>query len=125
MPTRDYYEVLGLRRGASEQEIKRAYRRLARKYHPDVNPGSKPAETKFKEISEAYEVLSNPEKRRRYDQVGHEAFSAGARGPEPGGGFGGFDFSGVDLGGRRARRPGRPPVGFLRAAGTCPGFGAR
>jgi molecular chaperone DnaJ len=98
MATRDYYDALGLRRGASEQEIKRAYRRLARKYHPDVNPGSKPAEAKFKEISEAYEVLSNPEKRRRYDQLGHEAFAAGARGPEPGGGFGGFDFSGVDLG---------------------------
>jgi len=97
MPTRDYYEVLGLRRGASEQEIKRVYRKLARKYHPDVNPGNKSAETKFKEISEAYEVLGNPEKRRRYDQLGHEAFASGARGPADAG-SGGFDFSGVDLG---------------------------
>jgi molecular chaperone DnaJ len=99
MAKRDYYEVLGLRRGASEQEIKRAYRKLARKHHPDVNPGDKAAETKFKEISEAYEVLSDPEKRRRYDQFGHETFApgAGARGPaEPG--FGGFDFGGVEFG---------------------------
>src|SRR5574341_556402 len=101
MPKPDYYQVLGLRRGASEQEIKRAYRKLARKHHPDVNPGNKAAEAKFKEITEAYEMLSDPEKRRRYDQYGHEAFTpgAGARGPEPGTGFGGFDFSGVDLGG--------------------------
>lgn len=98
MPTRDYYDVLGVRRGASEQEIKRAYRKLARKHHPDVNPGDKTAEAKFKEISEAHEVLSNPEKRRRYDQFGHEAFGAGARGPEPGGGFRGVDFSGFDVG---------------------------
>jgi len=94
--TRDYYDVLGLRRGASEQEIKRAYRKLARKYHPDVNPGDKTAEARFKEISEAYEVLSDPEKRRRYDQVGHEAFSAAGRGPAEAG-FGGFDFSGFDV----------------------------
>ena len=100
MAKRDYYDVLGLRRGASEQEIKRAYRKLARKHHPDVNPGDKTAEGKFKEISEAHDVLSDPEKRRRYEQFGHEAFSAGAgaRGAEPGGGFGGYDFSGVDLG---------------------------
>ncbi len=101
MPKPDYYQALGLRRGASEQEIKRAYRKLARKHHPDVNPGNKAAEAKFKEITEAYEVLSDPEKRRRYDQYGHEAFApgAGGRGPEAGAGFGGFDFSGVDLGG--------------------------
>ncbi len=97
MAKRDYYDVLGLRRGASEQEIKRAYRKLARKHHPDVNPGDKAAEGKFKEISEAYEVLSDPEKRRRYDQFGPEVFAAGAgpRGPEPGSGF---DFSGFDFG---------------------------
>lgn len=96
MATRDYYEVLGLRRGASDQEIKRAYRKLARKYHPDVNPGDKAAEAKFKEISEAYEVLSDPEKRRRYDQFGPEAFAASSRGGTEAG-FGGFDFSGFDL----------------------------
>jgi molecular chaperone DnaJ len=100
MAKRDFYEVLGLRRGASEQEIKRAYRKLARKHHPDVNPGDKAAEGKFKEISEAHEVLTDPEKRRRYDQLGHDAFApgAGARGPEAGAGFGGFDFSGVNFG---------------------------
>ncbi|MBI4735859.1 MAG: molecular chaperone DnaJ [candidate division NC10 bacterium] len=98
MAKRDYYDVLGLRRGASDQEIKRAYRKLARKCHPDVNPGDKAAEAKFKEISEANEVLGDPEKRRRYDQLGHEVFAAGARGPEAGGGFGGFDFNRVDFG---------------------------
>jgi len=99
MAKRDYYEVLGLRRGASEQEIKRAYRKQARKHHPDVNPGDKAAETKFKEISEAYEALSDPEKRRRYDHFGHETSTpgAGARGPAEAG-FGGFDFSGVEFG---------------------------
>lgn len=98
MAKREYYDILGLRRGASEQEVKRAYRKLARKYHPDVNPGDKAAEAKFKEISEAYEVLSDPEKRRRYDQFGPEAFAGGGRGPEPAAGFGGFDFSRVDFG---------------------------
>jgi len=97
MATRDYYEILGLRRGASTQEVKRAYRKLARKYHPDVNPGDKSAEARFKEITEAYEVLADPEKRRRYDQFGADAFreAAGARGAEPGG----FDFSRFDFGG--------------------------
>jgi len=98
MAKRDFYEVLGLSRGASEQEIKRAYRRLARRYHPDVNPSDKTAENKFKEISEAHEVLSDPEKRRRYDQLGHDAFASGGRAPEPSGGFAGFDFGGFDFG---------------------------
>ncbi len=89
---RDYYEVLGVDRGADEAAIKKAYRQLAKKYHPDMNPGDKDAEMKFKEASEAYAVLSDPEKRRQYDQFGHAAFEQG------GGGAGGFDFNGADMG---------------------------
>jgi len=74
---RDYYEILGVPRTANEKELKAAYRKLARKYHPDVNPGDKTAEANFKEVSEAFGVLSDPEKRAKYDQVGHEAFGAG------------------------------------------------
>jgi len=70
MAGKDYYSILGISRNASEREIKQAYRRLARQYHPDINPGDKSAEAKFKEINEAYEVLSNPEKRKKYDQFG-------------------------------------------------------
>ncbi|MBI2881630.1 MAG: DnaJ domain-containing protein [Candidatus Tectomicrobia bacterium] len=77
MAKRDYYEVLGVSRNASEMELKKAYRQLARKFHPDVNPGDKSAEEKFKEISEAYAVLSDPEKRKQYDQMGHAAFGPG------------------------------------------------
>lgn len=90
---RDYYEVLGVSKTASESEIKKAYRKLAKKYHPDTNPGDKEAEVKFKEASEAYAVLSDSEKRQKYDQFGHAAFDGGA-----GGGAGGFDFSGMDMG---------------------------
>ena len=91
---RDYYEVLGIDKSADDAAIKKAYRVLAKKYHPDVNPGDKEAEVKFKEASEAYAVLSDPEKRRQYDQFGHAAFDGGAGGA---GGFGGFDFSGADF----------------------------
>ena len=98
---RDYYEVLGVARTASDEEIKKAYRKLAKQYHPDVNPGDKEAEVKFKEISEAYEVLSDKEKKSRYDQFGFAGvdpnYGAGQGGGSGfGGGFGGFD--GVDLG---------------------------
>ena len=92
---RDYYEVLGVDRGADDATIKKAYRQLAKKYHPDMNPGDKEAEKKFKEASEAYSVLSDPEKRRQYDQFGHAAFEQGGGGA---GGFGGFDFNGGDMG---------------------------
>ena len=92
---RDYYEVLGVDRGADEATIKKAYRQLAKKYHPDMNPGDKEAEKKFKEASEAYAVLSDAEKRRQYDQFGHAAFEQGGGGA---GGFGGFDFNGSDMG---------------------------
>lgn len=89
---RDYYEVLGVDRNADDAALKKAFRQLAKKYHPDMNPGDKDAEQKFKEVQEAYAVLSDADKRRQYDQFGHAAFEGGAGGP------GGFDFSGMDMG---------------------------
>ncbi len=89
MSKRDYYEVLGVARNASEDELKKAYRRMAMKHHPDRNPGSKEAESKFKEANEAYEVLSNAQKRAAYDQFGHAGLGGAAGGPGSGG-FGGF-----------------------------------
>lgn len=89
---RDYYEVLGIDKSADDATIKKAYRALAKKYHPDMNPGDAEAEKKFKEASEAYAVLSDPDKKRQYDQFGHAAFEGGM------GGGGGFDFSGMDMG---------------------------
>ena len=91
---RDYYEVLGVPKDADDAAIKRAYRQLAKKYHPDMNPGDKEAEAKFKEASEAYAVLSDADKRRQYDQFGHAAFEGGAGGA----GGGGFDFDFGDMG---------------------------
>ena len=88
---RDYYEVLGVDKNADDAALKKAYRALAKKYHPDINPGDKEAEAKFKEASEAYGVLSDPEKRRQYDQYGHAAFEGGA-------GASGFDFNSFDMG---------------------------
>jgi molecular chaperone DnaJ len=93
MAKRDYYEVLGLERGATEEDVKKAYRKLALQYHPDRNPGNKEAEEKFKEATEAYEVLKDPAKRKRYDQFGHVGAGAGA-----GAGFEGFDFGSFDIG---------------------------
>lgn len=90
---RDYYEVLGVSRDADDSAIKKAYRQLAKKYHPDINPGDKEAEAKFKEASEAYAVLSDPDKRRQYDQFGHAAFDGSG-----GAGAGGFDFDFGDMG---------------------------
>ncbi|MGN0383342.1 MAG: molecular chaperone DnaJ [Eubacterium sp.] len=87
---RDYYEVLGVDKNADDAALKKAYRQLAKKYHPDINPGDKEAEAKFKEASEAYAILSDPEKRRQYDQFGHAAFQGGAGG-------GGFDYGNMDF----------------------------
>ena len=115
---RDYYEVLGVDKSADEAAIKKAYRALAKKYHPDMNPGDAEAEKRFKEASEAYAILSDPEKKRQYDQFGHAAFDQGAGGN----GFGGFDFSGTDFsdifgdifgdffGGRRTARDNSGPA---------------
>ncbi|MGL4452520.1 MAG: molecular chaperone DnaJ [Sarcina sp.] len=95
MEKRDFYEVLGLEKGASDDEIKRAFRKLAVKYHPDKNKGNTEAEEKFKEINEAYQVLSNPEEKAKYDQFGHAGMDGGFGGGA--GGFGGFDMN--DMGG--------------------------
>ena len=114
---RDYYEVLGVSKTATDEEIKKAYRKLAKKYHPDMNPGDKEAEKKFKEASEAYAVLSDKEKRSQYDQFGHAAFDGTG-----GFGAGGFDFTGADFsdifgdlfggmfGGSRSRGPSNGPM---------------
>lgn len=116
MAKRDFYEVLGLSKTADEKEIKRAYKRLAMKYHPDRNQGDKESEAKFKEIKEAYEILSDAQKRAAYDQYGHAAFEQGGFGAQGGGGFGGgADFGDIfgdvfgDIfgGGRRQQRAAR------------------
>lgn len=95
MSKRDYYEVLGVGRQSSADEIKKAYRKIAMQYHPDKNPGDKAAEEKFKEAAEAYEVLSNPDKRAQYDRFGHSMGNAGRGGPGGAGGFGGMNMEDI------------------------------
>jgi molecular chaperone DnaJ len=124
MSKRDYYEVLGVQRGAGKDEIKKAYRKLAFQFHPDKNPGNKEAEEKFKEATEAYEVLSDEERRRVYDQVGHAGMGRGAAGGSPfGGGFGG-GFEGFDLS-DALRAFMREFGGFEGGFGGAAGGGAR
>ena len=125
MAAKDYYEILGVKKGASDAELKKAYRELAKKYHPDKHKGDKNAESRFKEISEAYAVLSDPGKRTQYDQLGRDAFGPGGTNP-----FAGFDFSefmgGGNARGRRAgggRRAGAQTVDFTDIFGDL--FGNR
>ena len=128
---RDFYEVLGIQKGASEEDIKKAYRQAAKKYHPDLNPGDKEAEARFKEVNEAYEVLSDPEKKARYDQYGHAGvdpnFGAGGYG---GAGFGGVGFDLGDIfssffggvGGGRRSNPNAPRRGSDAVASVVISF---
>ncbi len=126
---RDYYEVLGIAKGASEEEIKKAYRQMAKKYHPDLNPGDKEAETRFKEVNEAYEVLSDPQKKARYDQYGH----AGVDPNFGAGGYQGYGFDGMDIdlgdifssffgGGSRRANPNAPRRGADASASVVISF---
>ncbi|MEM9266016.1 MAG: J domain-containing protein [Cyanobacteria bacterium P01_F01_bin.13] len=127
---KDYYQILGVSKSASTDDIKRAFRKLARKYHPDVNPGDQVAEAKFKEINEANEILSDPEKRRKYDQFGRYWQQGGQTGAAPSD-FGGFDFSNYGsfnellnelLGGLGGGFPGGARTSYRQSTGA-PGFG--
>ena len=126
MAKRDYYEVLGVDKSASADEIKKAYRKLAKQYHPDLHPGDAEAEARFKEVNEAYSVLSDSDKKAKYDAYGHAAFEQGGGGGGSGfggfGGFGGFDiniddiFGGMFGGGRGGARRNGPIRGNDREA---------
>ncbi len=129
---KDYYQVLGVSKSANTDDIKRAFRKLARKYHPDVNPGDKVAEAKFKEINEANEILSDPEKRRKYDQFGRYWQQAGGRPGAAPSDFGGFDFSNYGsfnellnelLGGLGGGFPGGARTSYRQSTGAPGGFG--
>ena len=117
---KDYYKVLGVKRGASSDEIRKVYRRLARKYHPDVNPGDQSAEDRFKSVQEAYDILSDEKKRKMYDQFGFYSDAGPYAGAGRGAGPGGFDFSGsifpisvrVARPGRAEQPASRPGAGF-------------
>ena len=118
MAEKDYYEILGVKKSATDDEIKKAYRNLAKKFHPDKNKGNKDAEAKFKEISEAYAVLSDKDKRDQYDRLGREAFGPGGANP-----FAGFDFSQFMGGGGGAGGRGRRGAGRARTVDFTDIFG--
>ena len=124
MAKRDYYEVLGVAKTASEEELKKAYRRLAMKYHPDRNPDNKEAEEKFKEANEAYEILSNADKRAAYDRHGHAGVDPNQAGPGGfGGGAGGFALGtlpGLNFHPASIAIPNRVPIVFPPGLGGCP-----
>src|SRR6266568_2812500 len=123
--TQDYYDTLKVERKASQDDIRKSYRRLARKYHPDLNPGDKAAENRFKKLQEAYDVLSDPKKRQMYDQQGFYSdsrFAAGAGAPNRGAGMG---FSGFDFSDYFSQAQGGPRSTYSRPAGADTGGGFR
>ena len=130
MPTtakQDYYELLGVARKASAKDIRASFRKLARKYHPDLNPGDKSAEEKFKQLQEAYDVLSDSKKRQMYDQYGFYSDNLPPGGPGGAGGHGGeqhvnFDFGGFDFGAGCARAAAISLASFSAAGGEAPGW---
>ena len=119
---RDYYEVLGIGKNATDAEIKSAYRKLAKKYHPDLNPGDKDAEEKFKEVNEANDVLSDPDKRKRYDQFGFAGVDPNYGAGQPGGGYGGGGDH-ITITGRTVSAEGGPGGAGIGSGGEGDGDG--
>src|SRR5580693_5415408 len=117
----DYYETLGVDRKAVQKDIRQAYRKLARKYHPDLNPGDKSSEEKFKQVQEAYDVISDPKKRQMYDQFGFDGERNAAPPPPPNDGGAHFDFSGFDFGGQGGTNFRDLFSQFFRGGGGQPG----